>query len=132
MCQAAIHCLIVTLVLSFTRDPFTHLHARHDHQADEPGHEHLALIFHTHIEMDSSPSPHDDEPEISNAKASAKAQPLSFFQFRPETSPPLPALMQERALLSPLVCLISKISEPPPRAHDPPVVHSSIPRSPPV
>jgi hypothetical protein len=131
MYQAAIHCLIVTLVLSFTRDPFTHLHAGHDQHAEEPGHEHLALAFHTHVEMASS-SAHHDEPEIAGSKNSAKAQPLSFFQFRPETSPPLPVLMQEGASLSPLVCLISRLSEPPPRAHDPPFVHSSIPRSPPV
>ena len=68
----------------------------------------------------------------SGIKASAKAQTLSFFHFRPETAPPMPALMQEGASLSPLVCLISKMIEPPPRAHDPPFVHSSIPRSPPV
>ena len=131
MYQAAIHCLIVTLVLSFARDPFTHLHAGHDHHADEAGHEHLALAFHTHVELKSSPSL-EDEPEIGATKATAKAQPLSFFQFRPETAPPMPVLMQEAASLFPLVCLISKVSDPPPRAHDPPFVHSSIPRSPPV
>jgi len=132
MCRAAIHCLIVTLVLALTRDPFTHLHTGQDHHADEPGHEHLALGFHTHVEMASSLPNHDDEPEIAATKASAKAQPLSFFQFRPETPPPLPALMQEGAALFPLVCSISNLSKPPPRAHDPPFVHSSIPRSPPV
>ena len=131
MRQFAIVHLALLLVFSLARDPFFHLHEGHEHGLDEPGHEHLVLAFHTHVEMDS-PYPHDDEPEISNAKASVKAQPLSFFQFKPETSPPLPALMAERVLLSPLVCLISKISEPPPRAHDPPFVHSSIPRSPPV
>jgi hypothetical protein len=124
--------LVFLLSFSFARHPFSHLHAGHDHHADEPGHEHLVLAFHTHVETASSAAHHNDDAEIVGTKASAKTQPLSFFQFRPETSPPLPALMQERALLSPLVCLISKISEPPPRAHDPPGVYSSIPRSPPV
>jgi hypothetical protein len=75
---------------------------------------------------------HDNEPEIVPARASANAQTLSFFHLRPETSLPLPILTEEGTLLRPLVCLISKVSEPPPRAHDPPFVHSSIPRSPPV
>jgi hypothetical protein len=132
MSKAAIHCLVVTLVLSFTRDPFTHLHAGHDHQVDESGHEHVALAFHTHVDLDSSPARHNDEPEISAAKASANAQPLSFFHFRPEAPPPMPVLGGEMAWGSPVVFAISAISEPPPRAHDPPFVHSSIPRSPPV
>jgi len=132
MCRVAIHCLIVAVVLSFTRAPFTHLHAGHDHRADETGHDHLALPFHTHIELEPSSPHHDDEFEIGTPKASAKAQTLNFFHFRPETSLPLPALRQEEAALSPPICSISKIIEPPPRAHDPPFVHSSIPRSPPV
>jgi len=132
MYQAAIHCLIVTFFLSFTRDPFTHLHAGHDHHADETGHEHLALAFHTHVERDSSSAHHDDQPETFATTDSAQAQPLSFFQFRPETPPQLPVLTQAGASLSPLICFISRVSEPPPRAHDPPFVHSSIPRSPPV
>jgi len=124
--------LIPLLVFSFARDPFSHLHAGHEHRPDEPGHENLALAFHTHVELDSSSAHHDDQPEIGVSKTHSKAQPLSFFQFRPETSPPLPVLTQEAASLSPVVCSISKVSEPPPRAHDPPFVHSSIPRSPPV
>lgn len=132
MRQLVIAHLALLLVFSLIRDPFSHLHEGHEHGLDEPRHEHVALAFHTHVELDSSPSHHDDEPEISAFKASAKAQPLSFFQFRPETSPPLPVMTQEPASLSPLVCLISRISELPPRAHDPPFVHSSIPRSPPV
>lgn len=129
---AAIHCVILTLVLSLTRDPFIHLHAGHDHHADEPGHEGLALAFHTHVEMEPSSDHHDHEPEIAPGRASAKAQTLSFFHPRPETSPPLPILIEERALVSHGICSIAKVSEPPPRAHDPPFVHSSIPRSPPV
>ena len=128
---AAVH-LALLLVFSLARDPLFHLHEGHDHGLDEPGHEHLVLAFHTHVESDSSPSHHDDQPEIVATKASAKAQLLSFFQFRPESSPPLPVLVQEGASLFPLVGSISRVSEPPPRAHDPPFVHSSIPRSPPV
>ena len=124
--------LALLLVFSFARDPFFHLHAGHEHGPDEPGHERMALAFHTHVELDSSSAHHDDQPKIGATKASAQAQPLSFFQFRPETSLPLPVLTQEGASLSPLFCLISRLSEPPPRAHDPPFVHSSIPRSPPV
>jgi|SRR5262245_50803633 len=132
MSQATICCLIIALVLSLTRAPFTHLHAGHDHHADEPEHEHLALAFHTHVETGPSSAHHDNEPEIAPAKASAKAQTLSFFHLRPQTSPPLPILTDEGPLLSPLVWLISKVSEPPPRAHDPPFAFPSIPRSPPV
>ena len=124
--------LVLLLVFSFARNPFFHLHDGHEHGSDEHGHEHLALAFHTHVELDSSSAHHDDQLEISASKASAQPQPLSFFQFRPETAPPIPVLMQEGTALSPLVRFISKISEPPPRAHDPPFVHSSIPRSPPV
>ena len=124
--------LALLLVLSFARDPFFHLHDGHEHSAEEAGHEQVALGFHIHVEVPSSTAHEDSQPEIGVSRTPSKAQPLSFFQFRPETSPPLPALMQERVLLSPLACLISKISEPPPRAHDPPFVHSCIPRSPPV
>lgn len=124
--------LVLLLVFSFGRDPFSHLHDGHEHGSDEPGHEHLALAFHTHAELNSSLVHHDDQLEIGTTKASAKGQPLSFFQFRPETAPPMPVLMEETASLSPVVCLVPKVSEPPPRAHDPPFVHSSIPRSPPV
>jgi len=132
MSRGAIHLLIATLILSLTRDPFTHLHAGHDHQADEPGHEHLALAFHTHVETAGSSDHHDNQLGTTPTRASAKAQTLSFFHLRPETSPPLPIRTEEEASLSPLVGLISKVSEPPPRAHDPPFVFSSIPRSPPV
>jgi hypothetical protein len=132
MRQFAILQLVALLVFSLARDPFFHLHEGHEHGLDEPGHEHLVMAFHTHVELDSSPSHHGNEPEISAIKDFAKAQPLSFFQFRPETSPPLPVLTKETASLSPVICFISKVSEPPPRAHDPPLVYSSIPRSPPV
>lgn len=132
MRQFGIVHLALLLVFSFARDPFFHFHEGHEHGSDEPGHEDLALAFHTHVEPDSSSAHHAHQLEIGATKTSAKAQPLSFFQFRPETPPPLPALMQERALLSPLVFSISKVSEPPPRAHDPPFVHSSIPRPPPA
>ena len=124
--------LALLLVFSFVRDPFFHLHGGHEHGTEEAGHGHVALVFHIHVEVPSSSADHDNQPEIGVSKTPSKTQPLSFFQFRPETSPPLPALMREEAPLSPLVGLISKFSEPPPRAHDPPFVHSSIPRSPPV
>jgi hypothetical protein len=124
--------LALLLVLSFARDPFFHLHDGHEHGAEEPGHENLFLAFHTHAEVNSSSVHSDDQPEIGTTKGSAKAQPLSFFQVRPETPPPLPALTPEGVSQFPLVCSVSKLSEPPPRAHDPPFVHSSIPRSPPV
>ncbi len=132
MRRFGIHYLVFLLVVSFSRDPLAHLHDGHEHGPGEPGHELLALPFHTHLEVETSSVQHHDEPEINTHKSSAKAQPLSFFHFRPETSPPLPALKQEEAVVSSLVCLILKTSEPPPRAHDPPFVHSSIPRSPPV
>ncbi len=132
MRQIGLGHLLLLLVFSFARDPLFHLNDGHEHGAEEAGHEHVALSFHTHVEV-PSPSAHDDnQPEISVSKTPSNAQPLSLLQFRPETSPLLPALVQEGAALSPLVCSISKVSEPPPRAHDPPFVHSSIPRSPPV
>jgi len=124
--------LVILLVLSFVRDPFFHLHDGHEHEPGEPGHEHLALPLHTHIESGPSSAHDDDEFEIVAVKAFAKAQPFSLFQFRPEIPQPLPVLTQEQSLLTSLVFSIAKVSEPPPRAHDPPFVHSSIPRSPPV
>ena len=124
--------LVLLLLLSFARDPFFHLHEGHEHGSEEAGHEHLALSFHTHIEFHSSSAHDDDQPKVGVSKTLYKAQPLSFFQFKPETPPPIPGLAEEMAWFSPLVFAISEISQHPPRAHDPPFVFSSIPRSPPV
>ena len=122
---------ILVLFLSFIRAPFFHLHEGHEHGADEPGHERLDLAFHTHVESHSSSAGHDGETTI-GAQNEPEAQPQSFFQFKQETPPPPPFLVERVAFFCPAASLTLKVFEFPPRVHDPPFVHSSIPRSPPV
>jgi hypothetical protein len=59
-------------------------------------------------------------------------QKASLLTFKQESSPALPVLVGQISFLSPLVPLGHKVFETPPRGHDPPFVHSSIPRSPPL
>jgi hypothetical protein len=125
-------CLVLLLLLSFARDPFFHLHEGHEHRSDEAGHERLAINFHAHVEV-YTPLAHDDsQPRIGVSKTLSKVQPLSFFQIRPEAPVPMPGLAEEMAWFSPVVSAISEVNPPTPRAHDPPFVFSSIPRSPPA
>jgi hypothetical protein len=119
------------LLLALFRDPFSHLHGSQEHHVDQPGHEHLSLIIHTHI-AELSASHHHGETKIEAPHESQAPHVVSFFTVKEETPPSLLLLVEQSALFFSLVPLASIICEPSPRAHAPPQADSSIPRSPPA
>jgi hypothetical protein len=121
----------LTLLLALFRDPFSHLHGNHEHDVDQPGHEHLSLIIHTHIAELLAVHEYA-ETELEAPHESQAPHVVSFFTVKEEIPPSLPLLVEQSALFSSLVSLASIICEPSPRAHAPPLVDSSIPRSPPA
>lgn len=123
--------VILALLLALFRAPFFHLHAGHEHTADEPGHDGLDLAFHTHVESHPS-ADHDGETSVSVPKANGDAQSVDVLLFLQETPPSLPVQVEQVASCSQLIPTGLTIYEFTPRTHDPPWIHSSIPRSPPA
>ncbi len=128
--------LIVTqitfsLLLALVRDPFLHRHGNHEHNADEPEHQNLSLLMHTHLDGFLT-SHQDDEARLNAFQKKQAPQKASLLTFKQETSPASLILVEQVAFFSPLVPLILKVFETPPRGHDPPFVYSSITRSHPL
>jgi hypothetical protein len=124
--------VILALLLALCRAPFFHLHEGKDHSADEPGHHHLALISHTHLGSFPASSHHCGETSVGAWQASRNAQPIDLLVLERESSLSLPVQIEQVAFHVPLILTGLTIYEPAPRTHDPPVVDSSIPRSPPA
>jgi hypothetical protein len=88
--------------------------------------------MHTHPDDHGAPDQDDAEVKLNTFQKKQPPQKASLLTFKQESSPSLPVLVGQIAFLSPLVSLGLKVFETPPRGHDPPFVHSSIPRSPPL
>jgi hypothetical protein len=121
-----------SLLLALVREPLFHRHGSHEHSHDEPEHHNLALLMHTHPDDQGVPDQDDAEAKLNAFQKKQPPQKASLLTFKQESSPSLPVLVGQIAFLSPLVPLRLKVFETPPRGHDPPFVHSSIPRSPPL
>jgi len=121
-----------SLLLALVRDPLFHRHGSHEHSHDEPEHQHLALLIHTHLDEHLVPDQDDGESKLSAFQKRQPPQKASLLTLKQETSPSLPVLVEQVAFFAPLVPLAPNLFETPPRGHDPPFVHSSIPRSPPL
>lgn len=121
-----------SLLLALVREPLFHHHGSHEHGHDEPDHQNLALWMHTHLDDHLAPDQDDGESKLSAFHKGHPPQKASLLTFKQETSPPLPVLVEQVAFFAPLVQLALNLFETPPRGHDPPFVHSSIPRSPPL
>jgi hypothetical protein len=124
--------VILALFLALFRAPFFHLHAGHEHTPDEPGHDLLHLAFHTHVESHTSSADHDGETSVGVQRANGDAQSVDVLLFLQETPPSLPVQVEQVAFCSRLIPTGLTIYELTPRTHDPPWIHSSIPRSPPA
>jgi GrpB-like predicted nucleotidyltransferase (UPF0157 family) len=123
--------VILALLLALCRAPFFHLHEGKDHSADEPGH-HLALISHTHLGPSSASSHHYGETSVDGWQASRNVQAIDILVLEEEPLPSLPIQTEQPAFCCQLIPTGLTIYELTPRTHDPPVVDSSIPRSPPA
>jgi len=121
-----------SLLLALVREPLFHHHGSHEHSLDEPEHQNLAVWMHTHLDDLLVPDQDGAEAKLNAFQKGQPPQKASLLTFEQETSPSLPVLAGQIAFLSPLVPLGLKVFETPPRGHDPPFVHSSIPRSPPL
>jgi len=121
-----------SLLLALVRDPFFHRHGNHEHGHGEPEHQNLALWMHTHLDDLLAPHQDDGEAKLNAFQKRQPPQKASLLTFKQETSPSLPVLVEQVAFFAPLVPLAVNVFETPPRGHDPPFVHSSIPRSPPL
>ena len=73
--------VILALFLALIRVPFFHLHAGHEHTADEPGHDQLDVAFHTHVESHPSSADHDGETSVSVPQANRDAQLVDVLLF---------------------------------------------------
>jgi hypothetical protein len=124
--------VILALLFALFRAPFFHLHEGKDHGPHEPGHHSLALISHVHLRPFSASSHHGAETSVDGRQADRNAQPIDILVLEQEPPPSLPVQIEQVAFYSPLIPTGLAIYELTPRTHDPPVVHSSIPRSPPA
>jgi hypothetical protein len=121
--------VILALLFALFRAPFFHLHEGKDHGPHEPGHRNLALIFHTHFKPSSTSSGH---PLVDVAHIARSVQAVDILLLEQQSPSSLPIQGEQPAFFFPLVPLGLTIYELIPRIHDPPWVHSSIPRSPPA
>ena len=121
-----------SLLLALVREPLFHQHGSHEHGHDEPDHQNLALWMHTHLDEHLAPDQDDAEAKLNTFQKKQPPQKASLLTFKQESSPSLPVLVEQVAFFAPLVPLALNLFETPPRGHDPPFVHSSIPRSPPL
>ena len=124
--------VILALFLALFRAPFFHLHAGHEHTADEPGHNRLDLAFHTHVDSHPPSADHDGETSVDAPHTLRSVQTINILLLDQPAPYSLTILSEQLAFFSPLVPVDLTIYEPTPRTHDPPFVHSSIPRSPPA
>jgi hypothetical protein len=124
--------VILALLLVLLRAPFFHLHAGHEHGAYESGHDRLDLAFHTHVESHPFSADHDGETSVDAPLTLRSVQAINILLLEQPAPYSLTILSEQLAFFSPLVPVDLTIYEPPPRTHDPPFVHSSIPRSPPA
>lgn len=121
-----------SLLLALVREPLFHHHGSHEHGPDEPEHHNLALWMHTHLDDHVAPDQDDAEAKLKALQKRQPSQKATLLTFKQENSPSLPGLVEQVAFFAPLVPLALNLFETPPRGHDPPFVHSSIPRSPPI
>lgn len=124
--------IILALLFALLRAPFFHLHGGRDHGPHEPGHDNLALTFHAHLKLLSTSPNHPGGTSVDVPHSELSVQPVNILLLKQETSPSLPIQAEQLAFFSPLVPVDLTIYELTPRTHDPPLVHSSIPRSPPA
>jgi len=121
-----------SLLLALVRDPLFHRHGTREHSHDEPEHQNLALLMHTHPDDHGAPGQDDAKAKLNTFQKRQPPQKASLLTFKQENSPSLPVLVEQVAFFAPLAPLALNVFEAPPRGHDPPFVHSSIPRSPPL
>lgn len=121
-----------SLLLALVREPLFHRHGSHEHSHDEPEHQNLTLLMHTHPDDHGAPDQDDAKAKLNTFQKKQPPLKASLLTFKQESSASLPVLVGQIAFLSPLVPLVLTVFETPPRGHDPPFVHSSIPRSPPL
>src|SRR5262245_9664110 len=120
--------VIIALLLALVRAPFFHLHGGRDHDLHEPGHDNLVLVLHTHFEPSSTSSPF----LVDSTHAGRLVHSVDILLVEQPDLVALAIQGVDTAFFSPLVPVSLRVDEHAPRAHDPPAIRSSIPRSPPA